>query len=1009
VFWLILGTRDKDRDGERVKIKEVIRNMQKTRLLEEELTHERIFEENYSWLMQWALRLTEGKHSEAEDLVHDLFIQLMRLRPSLHADPDHIRGYLYTMLRNMHLSTLRRARRSPICELSVVDYDSVEQGLRSIPDRPLSAVWMELLRICDYACERKKTSRSASVLILRFFLAYFPSEIARILKTTRIPVDKYLHAARREARFSVARPAALRIFGQKRTPRETPPVPEEPQECFLALRHQVFQSCEGKCFSKEALQRIYTSSTSESLSTSELAHLVSCPQCLDTLNWILGIRLLADRCPSKTLGREDGSPKDGGSGSGGGASSNNLERETLRRFEEENEHRPNYLQVAVNGDIKTSQKITSELSEFHVKLGRNRTLEFLEIFSEQNIRLLYLPISCSSRPTPSGEHASIQLSDGRTLEVSVSFSGDSPTIHVMYHDPLFAESEALAESVPFALFGADARTEQTLVGSPGLRRFCARMEARYSGIWPLGAMATSATSIFVVAALLLLHHAQPSQSPADLLQRACQRAAAEGAPKDLVRHTIRIQQLGVSGQTVREDSVEEWASGDAQNRARRLYDHDGALVAEQITRANHTKFYDKSRLGQIVQLNPAHLQLQDIWQITPSAKQFQELIAPDQPSAIQQVSDRYSIMYQRHANDGSGLVEATLVLRRKDLHPLEEDLVLRSDGEVHRVRLIESSYVRIAPSRVQKDVFAPDKELSEVESRNFSAERSPGATEPIEVSPERIIRALYLLSRVGADMNGETAVQSTAHGTLRITGTIATAVRRDEILRALSPLGAEGGVEIRLLTPDQLHIRNKGKQGRQAVEMVEPTEGMIPVDHQLRQFLMEHGTPPDQVEGAMQRYSRQVLANADQVQQHAWALDRIAKRFTPAELGSLSPEARLEWIRIVDLHSSALLRCVQAIRADLAYFAPSPQGDDAGVEAITNIKELMNAADQLLSLSRSSDRILASAFALSASPEESEVLKKPEFWRSLERLEALARETAATERTLQAQADRASR
>jgi hypothetical protein len=212
-----------------------------------------------------------------------------------------------------------------------------------------------------------------------------------------------------------------------------------------------------------------------------------------------------------------------------------------------------------------------------------------------------------------------------------------------------------------------------------------------------------------------------------------------------------------------------------------------------------------------------------------------------------------------------------------------------------------------------------------------------------------------------------------------------------------------------LLTPDQFHISSRGKQGRQAVEIVEPAEGTIPVDHQLRQFLMEHGTPPDQMENAMQNFSRQVLVNADEVQQHAWALDRIAKRFTPAELSSLSPEVRLEWIRIVDLHSSALLRGVQAIRAELVYFAPSHPVDDARVEAITNIKELTNAADQLLNLSRSSDRILASAFTLSASPGEGDVLQQPGFWRSIERLEALARETAATERTLQAEAAQASR
>ena len=65
---------------------------------------------------------------------------------------------------------------------------------------------------------------------------------ARILKTTRVPIDKYLHAARREARLCASRPAALRIFGQKRSAREVPVSPEGSQEFFLALRRQIFLS-----------------------------------------------------------------------------------------------------------------------------------------------------------------------------------------------------------------------------------------------------------------------------------------------------------------------------------------------------------------------------------------------------------------------------------------------------------------------------------------------------------------------------------------------------------------------------------------------------------------------------------------------------------------------------------------------------------------------------------------------------------------------------------------------
>lgn len=532
--------------------------MQKAQLQEEDLNHEEIFEEHYSWLMRWALRLTEGNQGEAEDLVHDLFIQLVRLRPRIHSDLDGVRGYLYTMLRNMHLSKLRRAQRSPICELLVVDYDSLEQGVRSISSRSQSAVWKELWQICEYACERKKSSRSASVLILRFLLAYFPSEIARILKTTRVPVDKYLHAARREARLCVSRPATFRIFGQKRKIREMPTLPEDSQDLFHTLRQQVFLSREGRCFSEDALQRTYRAGSPESLSTSELAHLVSCPECLDTLNRILGLRLLADRCPSRTFGRDGSTPKDGGSG-GGGVSFDGQIRRAVLRLEEENEHRPNYLQVAVNGDIKTSQKITSEFSEFYVKVGTTRVLEFLEIFSEQDICLLYLPVGGSLGLPRHEEQAIVQLSDERTLEVIVSFTGDSPAIRVRYRDPLFAESEPLTESF-ISYSQADVRPEYTLVAWRNLLGMFRQARRTGTNIRLISVASALVTAILVMAGMVVLHHAQPSHVPeADLLLRAGQSAATEVAPQDFVRRTIRVQQLGTAGQIVGEDSVEEWA------------------------------------------------------------------------------------------------------------------------------------------------------------------------------------------------------------------------------------------------------------------------------------------------------------------------------------------------------------------------------------------------------------------------------------------------------------------
>ena len=72
--------------------------------------HEELFMQHYQWLVTWALRLTDQNREQAEDLVHDCFVHFTICRPSLEAI-ENLEGYLYTMLRNLHLSQVRRAAR----------------------------------------------------------------------------------------------------------------------------------------------------------------------------------------------------------------------------------------------------------------------------------------------------------------------------------------------------------------------------------------------------------------------------------------------------------------------------------------------------------------------------------------------------------------------------------------------------------------------------------------------------------------------------------------------------------------------------------------------------------------------------------------------------------------------------------------------------------------------------------------------------------------------------------
>src|SRR5688572_13916866 len=177
---------------------------------------EQLFTERYEGLLAWALRLTNQDHEAAEDLVQDAFVQFMLGRTGLE-QIENIDGYLRRMLRYMHASRMsRQAQRLHDTALSVADYDSLTLGWTAIePPRRMQA-FEELQQICSYACARKESSRAGSVLILRFFHDYFPTEIASILASSRHCVDQWQRLARQEVKLFMNEPGRLRFVDAKR-------------------------------------------------------------------------------------------------------------------------------------------------------------------------------------------------------------------------------------------------------------------------------------------------------------------------------------------------------------------------------------------------------------------------------------------------------------------------------------------------------------------------------------------------------------------------------------------------------------------------------------------------------------------------------------------------------------------------------------------------------------------------------------------------------------------------
>src|SRR5260370_35806432 len=280
-------------------------------------THEDLFLERYDQLLAWSMQLTGHDRDLAEDLLHDAFIQFT-FTPTEISTIQNLDGYLYGMLRNLHLSQVRRTTRHRFEQLSIVEYESALIGLRWVDPRSQIQVQQELRQICHYACARKETAKAGSVLILRFFHGYYPSEIAQILLATRKAVDARLRLSRAEAKSSIDSPEGLRFMQGKSVPEVLPTGFARDHDDFLGeLRRTIFGSRRGDCFSDEQLSDFYRRRTATP-SCEQLAHLVSCPECLDRINGLLKLPSLSDRFPDDTLGNEPRSK--GGSGRGGDGS-----------------------------------------------------------------------------------------------------------------------------------------------------------------------------------------------------------------------------------------------------------------------------------------------------------------------------------------------------------------------------------------------------------------------------------------------------------------------------------------------------------------------------------------------------------------------------------------------------------------------------------------------------------------------------------------------------------------
>src|SRR5215216_5512447 len=312
-------------------------------------SQEAAFIEHYDWLLRWALQFTNHDRERAQDLVQQVFAQFALAHTDLSA-VDNIPAYLYTTLRNTHLSEVRLAGRSHNQSQSIVEYSIADAALGASDPYSLFQTQDQLRRVCQYACLRKQTPRAGSVLILRFFHSYRISEIATVLGGTCQAVRQSLKLARNEARVFLEDPGALKFID--RTQRKS--VPFSGTVCsadvlLAELRQAIFHSCEDEYLDNDdSLWTLYVECHIVAAENATLAHIVSCAKCLDAVNGIL---------------------------------------------------RPRELCVSVNGHPLGSQAVNSRTSRLRVDVTLTEPLNFIEVIGDKRTRLLVMTID----PPPHGE------------------------------------------------------------------------------------------------------------------------------------------------------------------------------------------------------------------------------------------------------------------------------------------------------------------------------------------------------------------------------------------------------------------------------------------------------------------------------------------------------------------------------------------------------------------------------------------------------------------------------
>lgn len=243
------------------------------------------FSANYPEISRWAMEITSYDRSISEDLIHDAYLKLLRRRPDLTVDDPN--AYVYVAMRNTYRSQIRGRKRISDVDIPIFE-DLLERDFFQDPRWALS-VSDSLVEICEFACSKRRTTISASLLIFRYFLGYSSQDLSKVSNRSGSVIDTRLAAFRRDV--------GLQVLGAgTRAPLLGRSVAWIESSLFEQLRERVFRTRLGRCIPPKEMRRAYRWKSGRP-DREELSHLSSCRECLEAAHQLLRIESLEQRHP----------------------------------------------------------------------------------------------------------------------------------------------------------------------------------------------------------------------------------------------------------------------------------------------------------------------------------------------------------------------------------------------------------------------------------------------------------------------------------------------------------------------------------------------------------------------------------------------------------------------------------------------------------------------------------------------------------------------------------------